>query len=378
MDQTIFIVDDDVEALRLIGLMLERKGYEIEAATSGKQALEKIKEVDPELIILDVMMPEINGYTVARRLRDDPETTDIPILFFTAKSGTNDKITGFQSGGDDYITKPIHPAELLSRVEALLTRAARQQSEAERAKVLTFLASKGGIGNSTLALNAALMLKDRQENQRVLLVEYCEGTGSIALQLGNVGFQGLQNLAGNLKDDLTPDIFEPRTMKHPSGLHILPATESPAGATDTLDEEFMKQLLAYVMPRYDLVIFDARPQLKNGLPEMLRRAAYILITVEPNQLALKLADALLNTLHDINISEYKARLELLNRAPSATSLSREKITETLNRDILGSIPAVPDLAQESWNHNRPMVEMHPISLYSQQVKMIIDDVLATL
>ncbi len=377
MTQTILIVDDDVEALRLIGLMLERKGYDIQAATSGKQALEKVAGMLPDLIILDVMMPEMDGYTVAKRLRDAPETADVPILFFTAKSGTNDKISGFQSGGDDYITKPIHPAELLSRVEALLSRAARQQPEAERAKIITLLAAKGGIGNSTLALNTALLLKQNQEDKRVLLVEYCAGTGTIALQLGNEGFRGLQDLAMSVKNGLSAEVFETRIMKHPSGLHILPASPAPTGAATALSDNFLKKLLAFTVSRYDFTLFDVRPRVDAGVQELLRRAAYILITMEPNKLALKLTDILLQTLSDVNISTYKAKLELLRRAPSAMSLSRQQIKEMLELELLGSIPTVPDLAQESWNRAQPLVEMQPMSLISQQIKMIVDDILAT-
>ncbi|MBT7782761.1 MAG: response regulator, partial [Anaerolineae bacterium] len=86
MPEKILIIDDDLDTLRLVGLMLQKKGYEIAAANNGKQGLLKVAEDIPDLILLDVMMPEMDGYEVARRLRQDPQTENIPILMFTAKS----------------------------------------------------------------------------------------------------------------------------------------------------------------------------------------------------------------------------------------------------------------------------------------------------
>ena len=123
MAQKILIADDDVETLRLIGLMLQRQGFEIAAAANGAQALEMTHTISPDLIILDVMMPDMDGYQVTRQLRQDPTTSEIPILMFTAKGQVEDKVTGYEAGVDEYITKPINPAELVARVKALLSSA---------------------------------------------------------------------------------------------------------------------------------------------------------------------------------------------------------------------------------------------------------------
>ena len=119
MPQKILIADDDVETLRLIGLMLQRQGFEIAAASNGAQALEMACTVSPDLIILDVMMPDMDGYQVTRQLRQDATTAEIPILMFTAKTQVEDKVTGYEAGVDEYITKPIHPAELVASRKVL-------------------------------------------------------------------------------------------------------------------------------------------------------------------------------------------------------------------------------------------------------------------
>ena len=122
MAEKILIIDDDVDTLRLVGLMLQRQGYEISAASNGSQGLTKALEERPDLILLDVMMPDMDGYEVTRRLRKNPVTAAIPIMMFTAKTQLDDKVTGFEVGADDYLTKPTHPTELQAHVKALLAR----------------------------------------------------------------------------------------------------------------------------------------------------------------------------------------------------------------------------------------------------------------
>jgi DNA-binding response OmpR family regulator len=109
MVEKILIVDDDVDTLRLVGLMLQRQGYQIVAATNGQQGLARAVEERPDLILLDVMMPDMDGYEVTRRLRKDPATAAIPILMFTAKTQLDDKVAGFEVGADDYLTKNSWP-----------------------------------------------------------------------------------------------------------------------------------------------------------------------------------------------------------------------------------------------------------------------------
>lgn len=125
MSKKILIIDDDLDTLRLVSLMLQRQGYEIITATNGKQGVEKTLEDKPQLILLDVMMPDMDGYEVARRIRENPITVGIPILMFTAKTQLDDKVAGFEVGVDDYLTKPTHPSELQAHVKALLSRSAQ-------------------------------------------------------------------------------------------------------------------------------------------------------------------------------------------------------------------------------------------------------------
>ncbi|HKU43710.1 MAG TPA: hybrid sensor histidine kinase/response regulator [Polyangiales bacterium] len=113
---SVLIVDDTVENLQLLARMLEAHGYEVRPVTSGRQALQAAKSYPPELVLLDVNMPEMDGYEVCRQFKAIPELREVPVIFLTALSDTQDKIKAFESGGSDYITKPFQVDEVLARV----------------------------------------------------------------------------------------------------------------------------------------------------------------------------------------------------------------------------------------------------------------------
>lgn len=125
---SILIVDDSADNLRVLSATLRQQGYQIRCAKSGSMALLGVQAFPPDLILLDILMPEMDGYEVCHRLKANPQTCDIPVIFLSALDETNDKVKAFQAGGADYITKPFQGEEVLARVEHQLTiRRLRQQ-----------------------------------------------------------------------------------------------------------------------------------------------------------------------------------------------------------------------------------------------------------
>lgn len=132
----ILMVDDHPRNLQVLGAILKKHDYSIAVARSGEQALEFVQEVTPDLILLDIMMPLMDGFEVCRRIKSNPATKDIPIIFVTALDSPQDKLTGFQQGGVDYITKPFHQDEVLARVKAHTTIRQQQKELIEKNKLL--------------------------------------------------------------------------------------------------------------------------------------------------------------------------------------------------------------------------------------------------
>lgn len=119
---TVLVVDDETDILELVVFNLERQQFKVLTADNGITAVQVAKEKIPDLIVLDLMLPGMDGFSVYRELRADPRTNGIPVLMLTAKGEVNDRIAGLELGADDYVTKPFSPRELLLRVRALLKR----------------------------------------------------------------------------------------------------------------------------------------------------------------------------------------------------------------------------------------------------------------
>ncbi len=131
MKPKILIVDDEPDALELIQYNLKAAGYDVITAADGEEALKKARASQPALIILDVMLPEVDGLEVCKTLRREPMTAAIPIVMLTAKAAEIDRVLGLELGADDYVTKPFSPRELVLRVKALLRRRVPTEPEAE-------------------------------------------------------------------------------------------------------------------------------------------------------------------------------------------------------------------------------------------------------
>jgi DNA-binding response OmpR family regulator len=120
MGNRIFIADDESGFVSTLKSRLEFEGFEVTTASDGKSALERIREESPDLILLDIMMPAMNGYQVCRELKEDPETSPIPVLMLTAKSQESDKFWGKEAGANAYVTKPFDMDELIGEIRGLL------------------------------------------------------------------------------------------------------------------------------------------------------------------------------------------------------------------------------------------------------------------
>ncbi len=131
----ILIVDDEPDAIELIRFNLKASGYDVVAAEDGEEALLKARKFSPDLILLDIMLPEIDGLEVCKILRRDPATAKLPIIMLTAKASEIDRVLGLEFGADDYVTKPFSPRELLLRIRNLLKRRETPEGEAEKLHV---------------------------------------------------------------------------------------------------------------------------------------------------------------------------------------------------------------------------------------------------
>ena len=133
--KTVLVADDEPDVLNLVAMNLQRAGFDILRAADGEQALRLAREEEPDLVILDLMMPALSGLEVAKLLKQSPGTARIPVLMLTAKSDEVDRIVGFELGADDYVTKPFSPRELVLRVQSVLRRTESAPESADALRV---------------------------------------------------------------------------------------------------------------------------------------------------------------------------------------------------------------------------------------------------
>lgn len=134
-DQTILVVEDEASIAEVVSLYLKRAGYNVQIASDGKQAMNIFEKQMPQFVILDLMLPEVDGLSLTRWLRD---RSDVPIIMLTARREEIDRIAGLEMGADDYVVKPFSPQELVSRVRAVMRRIGREQADVEPDRPLSF------------------------------------------------------------------------------------------------------------------------------------------------------------------------------------------------------------------------------------------------
>ena len=133
MPERILVVDDEPDLLVLVRVNLAQAGYEVDCAEDGRQALARLRGAPPDLLILDLMLPDVSGTEICRRVRAEPALAELPIIMLTAKADEVDRVVGLELGADDYVTKPFSPRELTLRVRAVLRRRAPEGTGPPRA-----------------------------------------------------------------------------------------------------------------------------------------------------------------------------------------------------------------------------------------------------
>ncbi len=375
MSEKILIIDDDIDTLRLVGLMLQRQGYQISAATNGQQGLDKALEEIPDLILLDVMMPDMDGYEVTRRLRRNPATMETPILMFTARTQLDDKVIGFEVGANDYLTKPTHPSELQARVKTLLSRA-KENKEAGRNQhhgyVIGVLGTRGGLGTTSLALNLAASLSSRTKSE-VILGEMMPGQGVLSLEMGVNHSRGLVDLLNCAQlNEITRDRVHEALVSHPSGLKLLLASDRPRDMHLINQTANYEVLLKHLTSMARFVVLDLAVGLQPFAEKVLPLCNELIIVIEGVPNTIIHAAALIEDIAALGFSKKKIHVVLNNRMRSDTLLPSSQVQTSLGHEIISTLTPAPELFVQATRMQTPAVVSQPESLTARQIAKLVD------
>ena len=372
MSEKILIIDDDMDTLKLVGLMLQKQSYQIVAANNGLQGLEQAEIENPDLILLDVMMPGMDGYEVAKRLRANPLTTNTPILMFTAKTQLDDKVNGFEAGADDYLTKPTHPVELNAHVKALLARSSKGKVSSSplpteiRALTIGIMSPRGGQGVSTVAVNlgGALHLSTKAD---VIVGELRPGMGSLGPDLGEPEPIALvELLSGNIADMTRQKVKDKLFVHEETGLQFLfgsiqPKDNAMAGALVPM--ETLVNRLSY-LARY--LVLDLGAGLTPLAQKMIASCNLLVVVAEPVANALAHSKLLIDNLVELGVPETNIQVVVVNRIRSDTQLTLAQIESQLGQSPVVSITPAPELIYQATRVKTIAIAARPDSLTAQQ------------
>lgn len=379
MAQKILIIDDDIDTLKLVGIMLERKGFEILAATTGEKGLRTAQEEIPDLILLDVMIPDRDGYQIARELRASPDTESIPIIMFTAKSQVDDKVEGLEAGADAYITKPARPRELFAQVNSILKRAPQRTPsgpvpQQPKGSLIGILSAKGGLGVSTLAINLAIELHN-QSGKKVILSDFRPGQGTIAIELDIQTSQTMNRLleepgAEDLGDQITDSLLE-----HKSGIKTFLSSYQPKDAQHITSGEIFRRIAEELGKLAPYTVLDLGPGLTPISSQVAPECSKLLICLEPTPMNIIQTKALFQDLINMGVGEGRFISVLINRQRSGVQLSWEQAEDQLGREIDHIFTPVPELAYQAARTHVSMVERSPDSMTAEQFTKLASSLL---
>lgn len=355
MANLILIIDDDNDRASLTKIILNKAGFHCITAFDGKQGLIMAKSSNPNLILLDLMMPGMNGFDVCIELRKMPETMDTPVIFLTAKGETANKIRGLQVGADDYMTVPFESDELLLRVSALLRRAQASPQErqtSQSGKIIAVFNLRGGAGCTTLAVNLAIGLKQLW-NEDVGLVDFSLPIGVANIYLNIRPHNSVSELTDFYPDVIDKELIEKHlTFHESSGIYLLGGVFEPADA-EKVSENHVDAILDKMKEQFSYVIVDSPHDFSPQALSIFDKADEILIPIPPDIASLLLTKAALKIFEELGYIEDKVRL-VVNWTFKENGLSFEHIQEAFQHKI-GSLIQYDSRVSEAISTGIPVI-----------------------
>lgn len=386
MDKKILIVDDDFDTLHMVGKMLERHGFQILAANNGEKAIQLAKNEHPDLIILDIMMPGLDGYGVTRQLRSIEATAFIPIILFTAKAQVDDKLEGFEAGADDYLTKPTHPAELIARVKSILTRPKTgvlssdveggESPDEDDGIIIGVIGTKGGLGTTTASVNLAISIHQKTRDY-VTLAEMRPGEGSVGLQLGYRNSTAQNELLKAQIPEITLNKIEESLVTHGTGIQIMLSSFMPidAGLQNNLEKiETITKGLKKLAPT---TILDLGVGLNPVTQRVLKYCNQLVLVVEPVSTTIVQARALLQNLSDLNFNQQRVFVLLINRTRLEITVPNARVQNELNVELAGVVMPAPEISYQANLRHEALINHQPDSIPTKQYHKFAETLLQT-
>jgi pilus assembly protein CpaE len=326
---TILVIDDDLDLQQMLRLMLQRGGYKVVTTGDGPDGLAKAKAMKPDMAIVDVMMPGMNGYQVVRKMREDPELGGMVILILTARAQPVDREAAIAAQADDYMPKPFAPNELLAKVSELMTN--RSTTQGPTKKTVGVFSLRGGVGTTSVAVNLALAL--HAKNLPTCLIDLKSGPGHVALQLRlNAKITWIDWGNGN---DATSDSVLKALTKHDSGLEVMAAPIVPAANLPPLDR--ITTMINALQSKFARVVIDLPGTWGPIAQAAIGNADTIWLVLAPEVGSLQSTVGALRAMKAAKVPDEKIEL-IANQNMPRPGLALPAIEKALGHGFKGKLP----------------------------------------
>jgi pilus assembly protein CpaE len=353
---SILIVDDSDMMLKLISAALKQDGYQLYTAQSGKQALETAARFSIDLALLDVVLPDMDGYEICKQLRKDPRTARIPIIMLTSLTDLDNRLNAFDAGADDFMQKPFQLEELQVRVKAQLRRASSYLAPPAETDIkiqkLAVFSLRGGVGISTLAVNLAVGFAQLW-GEPTLLADMSFLNGQDALMM-DIALRNTWADLGNLPpEEIDSEMLEKVVLHHSSGVDVLAAPRRCADA-ELMTEKHVHSVFQLAEKRYKFQVMDLPHDFSFTTIAGLDLADTILLVSAPDLASIRCASGALNVFKDLGYPDEKVQL-VLNWNFNTSGLARKEIEKTLRKPISVVIPNMPDSLVTAITLGKPII-----------------------
>lgn len=356
----VLLIDDEQFYFKLIQKKIKESEYELEYAKSSSEGLAKISSFDPELLIVDLMLPDMDGFQILERLQRDPKFGTIPVIVITAKDELDQKLKAFELGADDYLVKPFQPEELVARMGILARRGRAAQGKAtEKAKdaaLYVVHSLRGGLGCSSIVVNLGLAFQ-KLWGKSTLLVDGVLTAGQIALMLDAKPIATWENLVGINEDTLDDAVVSEVICEHKSGIRYIASPRFPI-ASDTFSNEILKLFMDKLKAQNDFIITDVSHDFSDMTINMLSLANTILLIMAPEMASLRTTMGALEIYDRLGVSVDKVKI-VLNNNSSNPAIRQAQLEKVLKRPIDFVLPYEAGEVNRALNFGQPFIITNP-------------------
>ncbi len=317
----VLVIDDEFPIRYLVEHQLSRNDLEVQTAKDGPTGLTVASSFQPDIIVLDVMMPGMDGFQVCEQLRQDPDLANTPVIFLTACMTRQHKMRAFKVGGNDYLVKPFQADELLAHIDAILDQGesdadAPEEAAPGKGRIVGMFSPKGGVGTSTLAIQLSEAIVIRRD-QPVVLIDLDLPLGSIAPMLNLVSKRHIIDLLRYPPNQIGETLVSGYAQKHRSNLLVVPTPAELVGIGRMPAPTSLKAILDAMINAGYMIVMDLGSTLSNITIEGLRLCDVVYVVTSGKPVSNKLHNAFVASASELGL-ETTRLLPVVNELHGAT------------------------------------------------------------